>query len=48
MGFVKLCGFAGAAGEEEHTDGGAGDEEQAGQDGENPAPPRSAAKFSYF
>jgi hypothetical protein len=48
MGFAKLCGLAGAACEEEHTDGGAGDEEQTGQDGENPAPPRSTAKFSHF
>jgi hypothetical protein len=48
MGFVKLCVLAGSPGEEEHTDGWAGDEEQAGQDGENPAPPRATAKFSHF
>jgi hypothetical protein len=44
----RIFALAGAAGEEEHTDGGAGDEEQAGQDGENPAPTRSTAKFPHF
>jgi hypothetical protein len=48
MGFVKLCVLAGVAGEKEHADGGAGDEEQAGQDGENPSPPSSTAKFPHF